>query len=80
MFGVAVQAERLLAEIDGTLAPREIVISADAVTRDALAAILTILPKETLQDLAGGKWVPLGHVGPNGQAPITVIGSSESDD
>ena len=73
-LNVALGTERLLAEIDGTLAPREVVISADASTRDALAALLTVLPQETLKQLAAGKWVPLGYVGPNGQAVLTVEG------
>lgn len=71
-LATAVQAERLIAEITGTLAPREIVISADASTREALAAVLTFLPLETLHDLAGGRWVPIGHIGPNGKPALTV--------
>jgi hypothetical protein len=77
---VALGAERLLAEIDGTLAPREVVISADASTRDALAALLSILPPETLHQLADGKWVPLGYVGPNGQPVLTAGGEDVTDD
>ncbi len=72
-----VSAEKLLADLNGTLAPREIVISADAATRDALAAVLTILPLQTLRALAGGQHVPLGDVGPNGQQPITVEGATD---
>jgi hypothetical protein len=75
-----IKAEGLYAKLKGTLAPREIVITADASTRDALAAVLSILPRETLTELAGGRWVPLGHVGPNGLPPITVEGVSDADE
>lgn len=67
-----VQAERLLAELNGTLAPREIVITADAATRDALAAVLSILPADVLLQVGRGESVPLGHVGPNGQPVMTI--------
>ncbi len=67
-----IAAEKLLAELTGTLAPREIVVRADAATMDALAAVLSILPADVLGQLARGESVSLGHVGPNGQPVLTI--------
>lgn len=67
-----IQAEKLLAELTGTLAPREVIVRADAATMDALAAVLSILPADVLGKLARGEAVSLGHVGPNGQPVLTI--------
>ena len=74
-----IQAEGLLAKLNGTLAPTVIAIQADAATMDALAAVLSILPADALGKLARGEPVSLGHVGPNGQ-PVLTIESVSNDD
>lgn len=72
-----VQAEKLYAELNGTLAPREITITADAATKEALATVLSFLPADVLSRLAHGEPVSLGHVGPNGQPAITIETASQ---
>ncbi len=73
-----IQAEKLLAELTGTLAPREVIVRADAATMDAFAAVLSVLPADALGKLARGEPVSLGHVGPNGQ-PVLTIESANGD-
>ena len=67
-----VAGETLLAKIQGTLAPTQIVVRADAATMDAFAAVLSVLPADALGKLARGEPVSLGHVGPNGQPALTI--------
>ncbi len=74
-----IQAEKLLAELTGTMAPREVIVRADAATMDALAAVLSILPADALGKLARGEPVSLGHVGPNGQPALTIESANDGD-